>query len=246
MIELRKKYEDDGFFVKHHFIDKDHVREIIKEINNLKDNVDFYYDKKGGLRRIERLYDKGEALKSINNKAINLLKKVFDTEFFIFKDKFNAKPPGGEGFFVHYDGIFKFKNEKNEIKNGWYEYGNLFVNVLFALDKSDEKNGTIEIAKVQKGDFEKLFLNTKKDGTPDLLPEIEKKLKFDIIDLNPGDIVIFNHTCPHRSRKNNSNFHRKSLYYTYTPSKYGSKYEQYFDDKARSKNTTSKSLSGDL
>ena len=26
----------------------------------------------------------------------------------IFKDKFNLKPPGGEGFYAHYDGIFKW------------------------------------------------------------------------------------------------------------------------------------------
>ena len=90
MIELKKEYENVGFFVKHNFIDEDHVKKIVNEINNLKNNVDFYYDKKGGLRRIERLYNKSEALKLVNNKAMDLLKKVFDTEFVIFKDKFNA------------------------------------------------------------------------------------------------------------------------------------------------------------
>ena len=87
---------------------------------------------------------------------------------------------------------------------------------------------------------------TSKNGTPDILPEIEKKLKFNPMNLNVGDVVIFNNTCPHRSKKNNSNSDRKSLYYTYTPLELGSKYDEYFNDKLKSKNTTSKSLSGDL
>ena len=34
----------------------------------------------------------------------------------IFKDKFNAKPPGGDGFYAHFDGIFNFVNQNNEKK----------------------------------------------------------------------------------------------------------------------------------
>ena len=47
-------------------------------------------------------------------------------------------------------------------------------------------------------------------------------------------------------KKNKSNFDRKTLYYTYTPLKYGSMYEKYFIDKSKSKNRNSRSLSGEL
>ena len=94
---------------------------------------------------------------------------------------------------------------KNENKNGWYEYSDFFVNVLIALDPCDSNNGAIEISNSQKEPFDRLFENTKKNGTPDLLPEIEKKLKFKIINLDAGDAVVFSNTCPHRSRKNRSN-----------------------------------------
>ena len=104
-------------------------------------------------------------------------------------------------FFAHYDGIFKFKNENNEDRKGWYEYGNFFVNALIALDPCNMENGTIEISNAQKESFDKLLSNTKKNGTPDLLPEIEKKLKFKVINLSYGDVVIFSNTCPHRSKK---------------------------------------------
>ena len=99
---------------------------------------------------------------------IILLKEIFNEDFLIFKDKFNAKPPGGDGFFAHYDGIFNFTDENNSIRNGWYEYDNKFINVLVALDQCNKHNGTLELAKYHKGDFSDLVINTKNDGTPAL------------------------------------------------------------------------------
>ena len=94
--------------------------------------------------------------------------------------------------------------------------------------------------------FEKLILNTKNDGTPNLLESVEKKLNFQILNLNVGDIAIFSNTTPHRSKKNNSSINRRILYYTYTPEKFGNNYEKYYFDKKNSKNKTSKSLSGEI
>ena len=59
---------------------------------------------------------------------------MFSKEYVIFKDKYNAKPPGGEGFYTHYDGVFNWVNSKGDNKNGWYEYANNFVNILVAID----------------------------------------------------------------------------------------------------------------
>jgi hypothetical protein len=115
-----------------------------------------------------------------------------------------------------------------------------------ALDPCNEKNGTIEIADRYNGNFNELYEITQKNGTPNIINNIEKKLNFEKIILNAGDIVIFSNTCPHRSKKNNSEINRKTLYYTYTPLKDGSKYLDYFRDKSKSKNNTSKSLSGEI
>ena len=98
MENLKKEYENFGFFKMQNAVDKILINKIINEINSVKKNVDIYYDRKDNLRRIERLYDKGEGLKAANKKILNLLKEIFNFEFTIFKDKFNAKPPEGEGF----------------------------------------------------------------------------------------------------------------------------------------------------
>ena len=227
----------DGYFVCENIFDINFVQKILEDIDKAKNTVK-YFDNKNNLRRIEKLFDKGEFLKDLNNKILSVLKEIFDEDFIIFKDKFNAKPPGGEGFFAHYDGIFHFINPNNEKKNGWYEYGDFFVNALVALDECNKENGAFEIANIHRGNFDQLIENTKKDGTPALTKETEIKTSFKLINLNVGDMVVFSNTCPHRSKNNDSNKSRRIIYYTYSLSKNGSKYKKYFDDKENSKNTS--------
>ena len=248
MFNLKKKretYNKIGFLIIKDVIKPNVINKIVKEINNAKNTVK-YFDRNNQLRRVEKLYNKGEHLLELHNKFTKILKLIFDKNFLIFKDKYNAKPPGGEGFFAHYDGVFKFIDKNGFSKNGWYEYTNFFINILIALDPCNKKNGTIEIAKKHEGSFEELLLNTKQDGSPDLLTEIEKKNNFKIIKLKPGDMVIFSNLCPHRSKKNLSKKDRKTLYYTYSLKEEGWLYERYFKDKLNSKNKNSKSLSGQV
>ncbi len=234
-----------GFFIKRNFFDKKIIKKILSEIKIAK-GVTKYYDKKNNIRRVEKLYNKGYFLKYLNHNIELFLTGIFNKKLTIFKDKFNAKPPRGEGFYAHYDGIFYFKDKKNKKKRGWYEYSNFFVNVLIALDSSNKKNGTIEIAKKHNGNFNKLLKNTYQDGTPNIIENIEKKIYFKPIILKVGDIVVFSNTCPHRSDKNYSNKPRRNLYYTYTYGSDKSLYKRYFKDKQNSKNKTSKSLEGKI
>ena len=231
---LKKIFLNDGYFIYKNFISKAFSKNIIKDINKSLNTVK-YFDKNLNLRRIEKLYNKGDFLKILNIQILLLLKNIFRKDFIIFKDKFNAKPPGGDGFFAHYDGVFHFTNSKNEKKNGWYEYGDFFINVLVALDKCDRTNGSLELAKSHKGNFKKLLKNTKNDGTPALKSEIESRLSFKLINLEIGDIVIFSNTCPHRSKKNRTKKQRRILYYTYSLKKNGSKYLKYFKNKKKVK-----------
>lgn len=236
-------FEEKGFCVISDFLSKKEVDEINKEITQVK-NADIYYDSNGKLRRVERLYDKGKYLKIADKRCIKLLEKKLNQKISIFKDKYNAKPPGGEGFFSHFDGVFMFKNSQNIYKKGWYEYSDFFINVLIALDPCNHSNGTIQISKKIDLEFDELIKLTKQNCTPDLNEQFEKTLNFEPIILNPGDIVLFLNTCPHKSSKNNSKSDRRTLYFTYTRGEL-SHYNNYFYDKLNSKNDTSKALSGD-
>ncbi len=234
-LKLNKEFQENGFFVCKKIFDKENIAIIKDEIYKSENSIK-YYDKFKKLRRIEKLYNKGDTLINANKKILYLLKLIFHKEFLIFKDKFNAKPPGGEGFYAHYDGIFKFIDENNISRNGWYEYGNFFINALISLDECNENNGSIELAKAHKGDFAELLKNTRNNGTPALSKEIESKIPFNLINLDAGDVVFFSNTCPHRSKKNKTKHNRRILYYTYSLAKHGSKYDIYFQDKLKSKN----------
>ena len=113
--ENKKKFNTDGYFKIKNFLDKNEISKILTEIDSSKD-MDIYQDKNNVIRRIERIYDKGEFLNQVNDRFINLIKECLDVKVSIFKDKFNLKPPGGEGFYAHYDGIFYFTDSKNEKK----------------------------------------------------------------------------------------------------------------------------------
>ena len=234
-LDNKEKFDKNGYFICKNFFQKDFIVKLIEEIENSNNTVK-YFDKLNNLRRIEKLYNKGNQLTNLNQDILNLLENVFGERFLIFKDKFNAKPPGGDGFFAHYDGVFHFIDPDNKKRRGWYEYGDFFVNALVALDKCDKENGALELAKFHKGTFDELLNNTKKDGTPALTKDKESSISFDLINLDVGDMVIFSNTCPHRSKQNDSQKSRRILYYTYSLAKNGSKYEIYFDDKAKSKN----------
>ena len=240
-LDYKQKFDNDGYFILKNFVKKDSISQILEEIDNSQNTIK-YFDNLNNLRRIEKLYDKGQYLINLNEKISVLLKDVFDKEFLIFKDKFNAKPPGGEGFFANYDGVFDFIDSNNNKKKGWYESGDFFISALVAIDDCNEENGALELAKSHKGDFDQLYENTKKDGTPALSKKIESKTLFNVINLNVGDLIIFSNTCPHRSKKNDSQKIRRIIYYTYTLGENGSKYDEYFDGKENSKNK-SKALS---
>ena len=113
-ISQKKLFFDEGYFVCKKLVDENFIKKILDEIGTSKDTVK-YFDNENNLRRIEKLFDKGVSLKDLNDKILIILKNIFEEEFVIFKDKFNAKPPGGEGFFAHFDGVFNFNNV-NEIK----------------------------------------------------------------------------------------------------------------------------------
>ena len=129
---LREQFDKNGFFICKNVFEKSVIFEILSEIKKAE-NIVKYFDNENILRRVEKLYDKGMNLISLNKKISEILKSVFEEDFLIFKDKFNAKPPGGEGFIAHYDGVFHFMDSDNNKKNGWYEYGDIFINVLILI-----------------------------------------------------------------------------------------------------------------
>jgi len=242
--QIALKYLTDGYAYVGNFITEVEAERVKEILEHLVD-VPTYYDTNGLIRRMERFSQDGDYLTNLHIRIVSLLSSLFGEEYVMFKDKYNIKMPGGEGYFAHYDEIFLWEDNEGNTKRGWYEYTTEFINVALALDTSYESNGTIELVKKHDYLFDELLAKTKNNGTPALRPEIEKTIKFEKLPLKIGDVVIFSHKCPHRSAGNNSANPRGLLYYTYNNLKYGDHYNKYFDDKNSSNpgKTISKALS---
>lgn len=246
--EFNSIFNKKGFFKIDKFFDEKTIKEIKLDLNkiiNLKPKEIFFYkDRNDLLRRIERFANYSETFKKVDLEIKKFLYLTFNKKFCLFKDKCNFKPSFGEGFYPHYDGIFKWIDKNGKNRNGWYDYANEFFNVLVVLDDFLEENGPLEISQMHNGNFESLLEKTKLNGTPDLNEEEYLKCNFEKMICKSGSIIVFSNKCPHKSQKNNTDKDRGSLYYTYNPVKFGDHYDKYFIDKSSSQNTQSKSLSG--
>ena len=244
---IKAEYDKDGHFKVTSFFSREEINQIAYDLEQFKDGIR-YLDDSSILRRLEKMVYQIPSLKKANEKIVTLLNKIMQEDMILFKDKYNVKPPKGEGFYAHYDGIFIWNDEKGIKQKGWHKYATEFFNVLIAIDKCDEGNGTLEVSNEIHSSmtFEQMLDQTYKNGTPQLKQEVEDDITFYKVDLNPGDIVFFSNRCPHRSEKNNSETRtRRILYFTYNKLKDGDNYNQYFSDKASSNKNSfvSKALS---
>jgi hypothetical protein len=93
-----------------------------------------------------------------------------------------------------------------------------FLQVYIALEKQNIGNGGLKIIPksheegiLKHYDTLNTHLNHKRAVLPSELDRIYKKYGIVNLDLNPGDVVIFNHLLVHGSTSNNSPFDRKAM-----------------------------------
>ena len=68
--KFKKTFDQKGYFIIKNIFSKNFIESLLLEIDVVKD-ANYYYDNKNKLRRIEKLYDKGEERL---NKELNLEK----------------------------------------------------------------------------------------------------------------------------------------------------------------------------
>lgn len=189
MEKLVKKLEFDGYVaIEKYFSDSDleGFQPALEAMTSCED-ADLYNDRSGNLRRLEQFTKKSSFFSELDERVRELLKDITGSEYFLFKDKINFKPPGGEGFHAHYDGIFRFYDGAI-MRDGWYEYSDAFINVLIAIDDFTIENGALEVAKVHDGSFDELLKNTKQDGSPDLIDDVVAKCEFTPVLVKKGGL----------------------------------------------------------
>jgi ectoine hydroxylase-related dioxygenase (phytanoyl-CoA dioxygenase family) len=229
LLKSKKSYEKYGFCVIEKFFNKDSIQKVRKFSNHIKklkpksNQIMKYYEnsiinqKKKILVRVEYFYDFHNGFREFldSSKIHKILSFLMDGKCILFKEKINYKPSGCRADKLHQDS-----------QGGWNKFSNNFISILVSIEKSNKKNGCLEFdisGKNKNCEIGKIF-------TPLKIKDLNKP-KFKKIELNPGDVVIFNHYVPHKSKPNKSNLNRTQLYVTYNLKKDGNFRKKYFKDK---------------
>ena len=227
--ELKKNYERFGYCIIKKFLNKSYIQRIkkfssdIKKTKPKKNQIMKYYEKsisyknKEILVRAEYFYDFHNGLKKFldSNKLHKILNLLMNGKCVLFKEKINYKPSGCRADKLHQDS-----------QGGWNKYTTNFISILVSIEKSKKTNGCLEFdvsGNNKNREIGKIFKPLKVSKL--------KNPKFKSFELDPGDIVFFNHYIPHRSKPNKSNLNRAQLYITYNLKKDGSFRKKYFKEK---------------
>lgn len=168
-------------------------------------------------------------------KLENLISEIMGQQFILFKDKCNIKEPGGGAFPPHQDiaAYFHFKPK-------------FHITAALMLDNSNIQNGCLEMAtnyqdfyNEAKDQLIKTFignlpiLNFEKGGKSNGNIEdiICKKLSWQPIEANIGDVILFHSFIPHCSKANISPYKRRNLFFTFNLQSEGDFYQEYYEIK---------------
>lgn len=170
-------------------------------------------------------------------KLQGFIKELTGEDFVLFKDKCNAKNPGGGAFEPHQDVI-----AYNHLKP------NFHVTVAIFLDSATLENGCLffpenyqrdlgtqsfELQQTPSGQLPILPSNDGGSSHGALTPEVSEQLRWQAIEASPGDVVIFDSYVPHYSEKNLSTKSRRAMFYTFNAEHFGDFYNDYYDMKHR-------------
>jgi hypothetical protein len=164
--------------------------------------------------RIHPVTDLSPLFKALTNDAriMNALRELYGEEMLLFKDKIVYKMPGVSGYAIHQD------------YSSWQNFPRNLVNVIVSVDRANAENGGVEFF---PGYHQKLLSTAGelRQMNREEAAQIDSS-KGELIETNPGDVVIFDCLTPHQSGVNRSNHLRRQLYLTYSSAKNGDLYAE--------------------
>lgn len=175
------------------------------------------YGEEVKIEKLDPVHDISAVYASLvkDERILGPLRDIYLDEPLLFKDKLIFKLPGATGYTMHQDAAWW---------QGFPMEG--LISVMVAIDGATTENGGLELF---PGYHDRLR------STPGVLRNMndEEIAEIDpgtgeIVETNPGDIIIFHSFTPHQSGTNVSDKSRKQLYLTYSPSKNGQLYRAHY------------------
>jgi len=168
------------------------------------------------LRRVENFFPYHDSLHefALSRLIGGAVAELFGEPVYLFKDHFNLKLSGGDGYRYHQDQ-----------RAGWNQFASELIRVSIPVDDMTEYNGCIEIA---AGEHKKGLLGPEWEMISD---EVVNNLTFRQCPIKLGDALFFSSYAPHGSAPNLSGGSRRTFYFAYTRHSEGNHREQHFADK---------------
>jgi ectoine hydroxylase-related dioxygenase (phytanoyl-CoA dioxygenase family) len=140
------------------------------------------------------------------------LARLFGEPAVLFKEKVNYKHPGGAGFAPHQDAVA-------------YRFVDHHISVMVPLDPATVTSGCLEFAPGHT----RGRLPTDERGR--VAEATVAELAWRPVEVEPGDLVLFDSYAPHRSGTNLAEQSRRALYLTYNAASAGDFRDRYYADK---------------
>ncbi|WP_027857379.1 phytanoyl-CoA dioxygenase family protein [Marinobacterium jannaschii] len=170
--------------------------------------------------------------REIMPKLKGFIEALTGSEFVLFKDKCNAKNPGGGAFDPHQDVI------------AYDQFQPVYhITAAIFLDDATLENGCLNFPENYLQDVAGLETEKREtplgmlpilpsyDGGPDngnIRQEVCDQIRWNTVTARKGDVVLFDSYVPHFSEKNDSQKTRRAMFFTFNAKADGNFYEAYY------------------
>ncbi|WP_349358155.1 phytanoyl-CoA dioxygenase family protein [Stappia sp.] len=220
-----RRYADDGFVLVSGAFDRAALATIEAEVARLealpeRSGQHWVYgetiadpDPRRIVARMENLAAHSPVFDALNAALLDYAEVALGEPAVLFKEKLNFKRPGGAGFTPHQDQ-----------QAGWWTYASRFVSIMVSIDAATVENGCVEFA---AGHHRRgMFREWEPLSDADMAD-----MTFVPVETEPGDVVLIDSFCPHRSQTNRASTQRRLYFATYNPAREGDHLARYYADK---------------
>lgn len=144
------------------------------------------------------------------------IRRLYNGDMLLFKDKLIFKLPGMSGYTMHQDWAW------------WQPFPRDLVSVMVAIDGADKENGALEVFP----GWHRTFVSTPgelRNLHDDEAERIARATPAEMLETRPGDVILFDGLTPHRSGPNTSDRSRQQLYLSYSAARHGDLYKAQAD-----------------
>ncbi|MGG1518844.1 phytanoyl-CoA dioxygenase family protein [Paenibacillus oryzisoli] len=227
--EQLESYKQKGYLVLRNVFSEQEARVLQAECDklltleayttprNVRAGHKGYTDGSIAIERLDPVHDISAVFADLvkDERILSPLRDIYLDEPKLFKDKLIFKLPGAKGYSMHQDA-------------SWWQGFPIegLISVMVAIDGATVVNGGLELFpgyhdRLRSTPGELRNMNAEE------IAEIDPSTG-EIVETNPGDIIIFHSFAPHQSGANTSDRSRKQLFLTYSPAKDGELYKAHY------------------